>query len=93
MSGNGRVNMKQGEVKFTYSGILIKNQKKIIRVRFEREKKLGIDYAEGTIPDCKIEKQQGFTPNEIEQMEAYLVQEKENIIQDARKLNNIINWF
>lgn len=85
--------MKQGEVKFTYSGVLTKGEKKFIRVRFERENGVGVDYAEGMIPDCKIEKQQGFSADEIRQMEEYLYGEKENIIQDAKKLNNIMNWF
>lgn len=85
--------MKQGEVKFTYSGILNKGLKKIIRVRFEREQEASLDYAEGIIPDCRIEKQLGFSSDEIEQMEAYLVSEKDNIIQEAKKLNNILHWF
>ena len=85
--------MKQGEIKFTYSGILNKGQKKIIRVRFERDQEDTLDYAEGIIPDCKIEKQQGFTNEEVKQMEDYLVSEKETIIQDAKKLNNILHWF
>lgn len=85
--------MKQREIKFTYSGILNKGEKKFIRVRFERGQELDLDYAEGIIPDCKIEKQQGFSTQEVEQMESYLESEKENIIQEAKKLNNILHWF
>ncbi len=77
--------MKNSEVTFTYSGVMTKNNRKWICVRFERDK----DYAEGRIPECKIEKQEGFSAEEISQMEAYLVAEKENIMVEAKKLNNI----
>ncbi len=83
--------MDDREVKFTYSGILTRKNKKIICVRFERAGKSGTDYAEGQIPECKIEKQNGFTPEEVRQMEEYLKTEKDHIIQEARKLNNIKN--
>jgi hypothetical protein len=85
--------MNQGEIKFTYSAVLNKGEKKIIRVRFERGQAAELNYAEGIIPDCKIEKQQGFSAQEVEQMESYLEAEKENIIQEAKKLNNILHWF
>ena len=85
--------MRQGEVTFTYSGILSRDGKKVIHVRFEREGQEGKDYAEGVLPSCRIERSKGFTPNELEQMTAYLQREKEHIIQDAKKLNNLKNWF
>lgn len=83
--------MDKGEVTFTYSGVLTRNNRKLIRVRFERKGNQGIDFAEGKIPECKIEKQNGFSQEEIHQMEAYLESEKENIIHEAKKLNNIKN--
>ena len=83
--------MEKGEVTFTYSGVLTRNIRKLIRVRFERKGNSGIDFAEGKIPECKIEKQNGFSQEEIRQMEEYLEIEKENIIREAKKLNNIKN--
>ncbi len=83
--------MEKGEVTFTYSGVLTRNNRKLIRVRFERKGNPGIDFAEGKIPECKIEKQNGFSQEEIRQMEEYLEIEKENIIREAKKLNNIKN--
>ncbi len=85
--------MQNGEVKFTYSSVLRKNNRNAISVRFEREYPERKDYAEGWIPECKIEQQEGFTAEEIEQMEEYLKKEKHNIIEGARELNNIKNWF
>lgn len=79
--------MAQGEVSFTYSGILNKGHKKIICVRFERSG--GKDYAEGQIPECRLDKSKGFTEEELRQMEQYLQKEKDNIIQEARKLTSI----
>ena len=85
--------MGQGEVKFTYSGILMKDGKKTICVRFERGNGKDADYAEGSIPACKIERQQGFSGEEIRQMEAYLGTEQMNIVNEAKKLNNILKWI
>lgn len=83
--------MDKEEVTFTYSGVLTRNNRKLIRVRFERKGKQGIDFAEGRIPECIIEKQNGFSQEEIRQMEEYLKTEKANIIHEAKKLNNIKN--
>lgn len=83
--------MEKGDVTFTYSGVLTRNNRKLIRIRFERKGDSGIDFAEGKIPECKIEKQNGFSQEEIRQMEEYLEIEKENIIHEAKKLNNIKN--
>lgn len=82
--------MENDEVKFTYSGVLMKDGKKTVCVRFERGES---DCAEGRIPQCRIEKQQGFSSTEIEQMETYLVNEQMNIINKAKELNNIMKWL
>lgn len=81
--------MDQGQVTLIYSGVVRKKNQNLVSVRFERNGKSGTDYAEGQVPECRIEKQRGFTADEIAQMEAYLREEKFNIIQEARKLNNI----
>ncbi len=85
--------MEQGEVKFTYSGILMKDGKKTICVRFERGNGKNADYAEGSIPACKIDKHRGFSEEEIHQMEEYLGTEQMNIVNEAKKLNNILKWI
>ena len=33
----------------------------------------GVRSAEGRIPDCKIEKNQGFSKEEVEQLEQYMI--------------------
>ena len=83
--------MNQGEVTLIYSGVVRKQNQSLVSVRFERKGKSGVDYAEGQVPECRIEKQHGFTEDEVAQMEEYLREEKYNIIQEARKLNNIKN--
>ena len=47
----------------TYSAIVTgKDQKKMVRIRFERTNENGgTDFAEGMIPDCKIQSQSGFS--------------------------------
>lgn len=83
--------MNQEEVTLIYSGVVRKQNQSLVSVRFERNGKSGTDYAEGQVPECRIEKQRGFTADEIAQMEDYLREEKYSIIQEARKLNNIKN--
>lgn len=81
----------EGEVTFTQSGILTRNHKKWICVRFERNSGNRTDFAEGKVPECKIDQQKGFSAEEIRQLEEYLEAEKEHIISEARKLNHITN--
>lgn len=77
------------EIKMTYSCILSKGKKKIIRVTFER----GKDFAEGIVPDGIIEKQQGFTKEEIEQLEDYLRNNLQEIVEQAKKITGIRHWL
>ena len=71
------------------SGILRKNGEKIIYVRFER----GEDFAEGSLPTAKITSQSGFTPDEIEQMEAYMSENRFEIIEQAKSVNVMKNFM
>jgi hypothetical protein len=43
--------------------------------------------AEGYVPSCKIERNNGFTADEVEQMEAYLEENKSLIWEEAKKIN------
>ena len=71
------------------SGILRKNGEKIIYVRFES----GEDFAEGSLPAAKITSQSGFTPDEIEQMEAYMSENRFEIIEQAKSVNVMKNFM
>lgn len=81
----------QGEVKFTFSGVVSRGNKKLICVRFERERDSHVDVAEGEVPQCKITSSVGFSKDEVEQMEVYLTEQKDVIIQEARKINSLSN--
>ena len=80
---------KEQEMEVICSGILRKDGKKIIYVRFER----GKDFAEGSIPAAKITSQNGFTPEEIGQIENYLSENKFDIIEQAKTVNLMKNFL
>ncbi len=67
------------------SGILDKNGKKIAFARFEEDHQ----YAEGTIPDCKITVNNGFTDDEIKQLETYMQENLAMLKSQAAKVNPI----
>ena len=76
------------EVRMTYSGILEHNQKKTVRVIFERGQ---YDKAEGSVPECKITKSTGFTADEIEQLNSFLASNTNDIMERARLINPLVN--
>lgn len=78
---------KEGELTFTYSGILKKDGKKVVSIRFERNG--GKDFADGLLPDCSIEKQQGFSEEETEQLEVYLMEHADEIMHKAKEMSKI----
>ena len=65
------------------SGLVGKGDNKRICVYFSDKDK----YAEGSIPDCKITSSNGFSPGEILEIEDYLRENKDHIIEEARKVN------
>lgn len=79
----------------TYSAIVTgKDQKKMVRVRFERENNSGgADFAEGIIPDCSIQSQSGFSDDEVFQLEQYLKANMEDIRQKAKVISNPLKWL
>ncbi len=87
--------MDDGSLTMTYSAIVTgKDQKKIVRVSFERGAKSGgVERAEAILPDCKVTKQNGFTNEEIFQLEQYLTQSKDDIMQKAKVISNPLNWL
>ena len=82
-----------GDVTFTYSGILVKDNRPMVSVRFERESLTGKDVAEGAIPSCILDKVSGFSMEEANDLENYLRENTEKIMEEAKKLNHISNWF
>lgn len=76
--------MKQSEeICMTYSGVITKNNQKIVHVSFTR----GKDFAEGILPSGRIEKSSGFTPEELVQLSGYLRQNADDIMKKAEKVN------
>jgi len=68
-----------------FSGITTKGTEKRVCVLFSEEGR----NAEGYVPSCKIERNNGFTADEVAQMEAYLNENKQLIWEEAKKVNPI----
>jgi len=85
--GDGRKEMD--EVKMLVSGFVVKDNRRIVRVSFLR----GKAYAEGLMPDGKIEKSKGFGDEEIRKLENFLRVHKEEILAEAKKVNPIRSWM
>ena len=81
------------ELTFTYSGIVNKDGRNAVCVRFERKRDGRTDFAEGLVPSCTITKQEGCTEEELEGLTAYLRENDQEIRRKAKELNNIRNWF
>ena len=66
-----------------FSGITSKGTEKRVCVSFSEKDKS----AEGYVPSCKIERNNGFTADGVEQMEAYLKENKYLIWEETKKIN------
>lgn len=73
------------ELTCTHSTVLSKNGKPFVSVMFER----GKDRAEGTVPDCIITKNEGFTQEEVEELEDYMKAQRKEIIDGAKRISDI----
>ncbi len=71
------------------SGMVGKEGNKRICVYFSDDE----DYAEGSVPECKITSNKGFSPEEIKEMEEYLRENQGNIIEEAGKINPMKAFF
>lgn len=80
---------KDEEVKLTHSGILAREGRRYVSVRFER----GDDIAEARLPECKVTKNRGFTEEEVAGLEAYLERENDAIFDKAKSINPIRSLF
>lgn len=77
------------KLKCIYSSVLSKNGKPFVSVLFER----GQDKAEGTVPDCVILRNEGFTEEEVQYLEDYLEEHRKEIIEGAKKISSFKHWF
>lgn len=82
---NRNVLKKRGCMQLLISGVSTKEDKMIAHILF----KDGKNYAEGTIPDCRITKQEGFTDDEVSQLEDYLRANLTSLKKEAAKINPI----
>ena len=77
------------DVNMLVTGMLHKGEKSFVRVSFLR----GKDWAEGIVPDAKIEKSQGFMEEEVARLEAYLLEQKSMIMEQAKSVNPLRKMF
>ena len=71
------------EVNMMVSGIIRKKGEKFVHVSFQR----GKDVAEYILPECRLEKSQGFTEEELNQLLLYVKGSQAEIMEHARKVN------
>ncbi|MDE6737836.1 MAG: hypothetical protein K2K07_01910 [Lachnospiraceae bacterium] len=86
--GNKGIDVGQ-DVKILVSGVIRKDDRIFARVIFMR----GMDWAEGMVPDGTIGESEGFTQEEIAQLEDYLVREKDMLISQAKEVNPLRNML
>lgn len=77
------------EVKMMISCVVVKDNRKIVRVSFLR----GPDYADGVLPEGIIEKSGGFTSVEVQKLERYLRANRQDILKQAKEINPLRNWL
>ena len=77
------------EVKMIVSCVVVKDNRKIVRVSYLR----GNDYADGLLPDGIIEKAGGFTDVEVRKLENYLRTNRQDILNQAKTINPLRNWL
>ncbi len=75
----------ENELKMTVSGIVPKDGRPNIHVVFED----ALRKAEGSVPDCVITKQRGFSEEEVKMLELYMKQEQDTIRALAKDINPI----
>lgn len=86
----------QVNMNMTYSCLLPRekdSKEKIVRVYFERQGENGKNYAECIVPDAIITKSEGFSEEELVQLKSYLLDQKDSITEQARKITGILHYF
>lgn len=77
------------EVKMIVSCVVVKENRKIVRVSFMRDG----DYAEGVLPEGMIEKARGFTQEEVQKLENYMRANRQEILKQAKEIDPLRNWL
>lgn len=77
------------EMRMTYTSVLAKNGKPHISLLFER----GNDSCEGSVPECVIRKNNGFSASEVEALEQYLMMNKKQIIDNSKRISGFSHMF
>ena len=86
--------MVDSEITMTYSAILRdKAGNRVIRVQFERNTDSGKEIAEGLLPDGVIQRQNGFSDEEIRDLEEYLKNNSDDIFSRAKEISNPLKWL
>ncbi len=86
--------MSGSEMTMTYSAILRdKDNKKIVRVQFERKGAEGPEIAEAVLPDGVIVRQNGYTAGEIKRLEDYIKANADDIMSRAKIISNPLKWL
>jgi hypothetical protein len=86
--------MPDNGITMTYSAIVRdKDNKRIVRVSFERKGASGIEVAEGLLPEGTITKQNGYTSEEVAQLEDYLKANSADIMGRAKVISNPLKWL
>ena len=86
--------MADGSMTMTYSAIVRdKSNKKIVRVKFERDNYGISEDAEGLLPECKIISQNGYSTEEVAGLEEYLRGNLEDIMAKAKVISNPLKWL
>lgn len=77
------------EMTMTYTSVLTKDGKPHIELAFQR----GGDSCEGSIPEGRIHKNNGFSKEEVEALEQYLAEHKRQIIEQAKEISGFRKLF
>ena len=79
------------DVAMTYTGILSKDNKKFMRVRFSRNREK--DFAEYTIPGIVLENSKGFSKEELTFLQSYLKNNEADLKQKAKEITGLRGFF
>lgn len=77
------------EISSFISGILTKEGRKFARISFMR----GEEYAEFIVPDGILDRRRGFTEEEITKLFRYVREHRDDILEQAKKVNPLKNWL
>ena len=86
--------MADSDMTMTYSAIVRdKDNRKIVRIKFERQGQNGPEVAEGLLPDCRIISQNGYSAEEVTGLEEYLRGNLDDFMSKAKVISNPLKWL